>query len=130
MTIAKKETLTLYSCVPIIDKLTGQSIACKQALQLGESREVTRKQHAKEDASTKRALATISNKFHVHPGNRRKPKSVKTVTGNNRQPFVSYPHWAKPIAPVMLALSVPGAKNTTISHKSKTTKRRQLVWTF
>ena len=40
-TIAKTETLTLYSCVTIIDKLTGQNIACKQALQLGESREVT-----------------------------------------------------------------------------------------
>ena len=62
-TIAKTETLTLYSCVTIIDKLTGQNIACKQALQLGESREVTRKQHAKEDASTKRALATLLNKF-------------------------------------------------------------------
>ena len=63
MTISKKETLTLYSCITIIDKLTGQNIACKQALQLEESREVTQKQHAKEDASTKRALATTSNKF-------------------------------------------------------------------
>ena len=38
------------------------------------------------------------------------------------QPFVSYPHWAKPNAPVTLALSVPEAKNITISQKSKTTK--------
>ena len=52
-TIAKTETLTHYSCITIIDKLTGQNIACKQALQLGESRGVTREQHAKEDASTK-----------------------------------------------------------------------------
>ena len=72
-TIAKTETLTLYSCVTIIDKLTGQNIACKQALQLGESREVTRKQHAKEDANTKRALATISNKFSFLP---RKPQET------------------------------------------------------
>ena len=29
----------LYSCVTITDKLTGQNIGCKQALQLEESRE-------------------------------------------------------------------------------------------
>ena len=75
MTISKKETLTLYSCITIIDKLTGQNIACKQALQLGKSREVTQKQHAKEDASKKKALATLSNKFSFPP--RKQQKTAK-----------------------------------------------------
>ena len=87
-TIAKTETLAYYSCVTIIDQLTGQKIACKQALQMGESRGVTREKHAKEDASTKGAkerdsLQQSQINFHFHPGNHRKPQSVKTVTGNN-----------------------------------------------
>ena len=41
--------------ITYIEKLTGQNIARKQALQLGESQEVMREQHAKEDASTKGA---------------------------------------------------------------------------
>ena len=136
-TIAKTETWMYYSCVTIIDKLTGQNIACKQALQLGESREVTGEKYTKEDASTKRAkerdsLQRSQINFHFHLGNHRKPQSVKTVTGNNNNvsAVCQLPHWAKPNAPVTLALSVPGAENITISHKSKTTKRRQLVWTF
>ena len=82
-TIAKTD-----SCGTIIDKLTRQNIARKQALQLGESRDVTREQHAKEDASRKGAkerdnLQRSQLNFHFHPGNSRKPQSVKTVTGNN-----------------------------------------------
>ena len=45
----------------------------------------------------------------------------------NVSAFVSYPLWAKPNAPVTLVFQ---EQNITTLHKEKTTKRRQLVWTF
>ena len=61
--------------------------------------------------------------FHFHPGNRRKPQSVKTVTGNKKcVNVVSYPHKAKPNAPVTLALSVPETKILQLRKKARQLK--------
>ena len=92
-------------------------------------------QHAEGDVSVRGGARNgelnvrISYKFSFPP-----PKLKETAKHEKLSPETrnvsavrSYPHRTIPNVPLLLAFQ---EQNITISHKDKTTKRRQLVWTF